>query len=44
MRIEISGHTDNRGSRTLNMKLSAARAKAVLDYLVDKGIAKSRLE
>ena len=44
MRIEISGHTDNRGSKTLNVRLSAARAKAVLDYLVKKGIASSRLE
>jgi outer membrane protein OmpA-like peptidoglycan-associated protein/tetratricopeptide (TPR) repeat protein len=44
MRIEISGHTDNQGSRTTNAKLSAARAKSVVDYLVQKGIPASRLE
>lgn len=44
MKIEISGHTDNQGSRTTNEKLSAARAKAVVDYLVKKGVSGSRLE
>ena len=44
MRIEIGGHTDNRGSKALNVKLSAARAKAVVDYLIKKGISASRLE
>ncbi len=44
MRIEISGHTDNRGSRTTNERLSAARAKSVVAYLVKKGIAANRLE
>jgi len=44
MRIEISGHTDNQGSLTTNEKLSAARAKAVVDYLIAKGISASRLE
>jgi outer membrane protein OmpA-like peptidoglycan-associated protein len=44
MRLEISGHTDNVGSRNLNQKLSENRAKAVVDYLVGKGIDKTRLE
>lgn len=44
LRIQISGHTDSRGSAQLNKDLSANRAKAVVDYLVEKGIAKSRLE
>ena len=35
--LSIEGHTDNRGSAELNEKLSADRAKAVLDYLVNKG-------
>jgi OmpA-OmpF porin, OOP family len=35
--LSIEGHTDNRGSNELNEKLSADRAKAVLDYLVKKG-------
>lgn len=44
MRIEISGHTDNRSSLQFNQKLSEARAKAVVDYLISKGISPSRLE
>jgi len=44
MRIEISGHTDNTGSEPINFKLSEARAKTVMDYLVKKGIAQSRIE
>ena len=45
LRIEISGHTDSRGSADLNQKLSESRAKAVVDYLTtNKGIAASRLE
>jgi outer membrane protein OmpA-like peptidoglycan-associated protein len=44
MRIEISGHTDNTGSESLNFRLSESRAKAVVDYLVKKGIVQTRLE
>jgi outer membrane protein OmpA-like peptidoglycan-associated protein len=44
IRIEISGHTDKTGSEPLNFKLSEARAKTVVDYLVRKGIDQSRLE
>ncbi|PIX35592.1 MAG: hypothetical protein COZ59_05595, partial [Bacteroidetes bacterium CG_4_8_14_3_um_filter_31_14] len=44
VRIEISGHTDNQGSLTTNQKLSENRAKAVVDYLIGKGIVTSRLE
>ena len=44
MRIEISGHTDNTGSEALNFRLSESRAKAVVDYLVQKGIDRLRLE
>jgi len=38
VKIEISGHTDNRGSREHNMTLSLNRAKAVYNYLVNHGI------
>jgi outer membrane protein OmpA-like peptidoglycan-associated protein len=44
MKIEISGHTDKTGSEPLNFKLSEARAKAVVEYLIQKGIDRSRLE
>lgn len=44
LRIEISGHTDNTGSLDLNMRLSQARAKSVVDYLIGRGIAPNRLE
>ena len=44
MKIEVSGHTDKTGSEPLNFKLSEARAKTVVEYLVQKGIDRSRLE
>jgi OmpA-OmpF porin, OOP family len=43
MEIAIAGHTDNVGADEANLKLSGERAKAVLDYLISKGISASRL-
>jgi outer membrane protein OmpA-like peptidoglycan-associated protein len=43
LRIEIHGHTDNIGDEASNQQLSEARAKAVYDYLIQKGIIASRL-
>jgi outer membrane protein OmpA-like peptidoglycan-associated protein len=43
VRIEISGHTDNVGSLKANTKLSSDRAKAVVDYLIMRGIRPDRL-
>ena len=43
MKIEISGHTDKTGSEQLNLSLSGQRSKAVVDYLIQKGIEASRL-
>lgn len=37
------GHTSDEGSDEYNQKLSEARAKSVVDYLVSQGIKKSRL-
>jgi outer membrane protein OmpA-like peptidoglycan-associated protein len=42
--IEISGHTDNKGSAEYNKKLSESRAISVVNYLVSKGVANNRLK
>lgn len=41
--VELSGHTDSRGSDAYNKDLSQRRAQAVVDYLVKKGIKADRL-
>ena len=43
IKIEIGGHTDNQGSESYNERLSSDRAKAVYDYLVNKGIDSKRM-
>ncbi|MCK5800674.1 MAG: OmpA family protein, partial [Deltaproteobacteria bacterium] len=43
LRVEIQGHTDNRGSKQRNMVLSQARADAVRDYLTKSGVPAERL-
>ncbi|HYG04340.1 MAG TPA: OmpA family protein [Chryseosolibacter sp.] len=43
IRIEISGHTDNVGKASSNLKLSQGRAQSVADYVVKKGIDKTRV-
>lgn len=42
--IELSSHTDSRSSDAYNMTLSQKRAKAAVDYIISKGIEKSRLK
>ncbi|GGH30788.1 OmpA family protein [Sphingobacterium alkalisoli] len=41
--IELSSHTDSRGSDAYNMRLSQRRAQAAVDYLVRSGIARERM-
>ena len=43
MIIFAKSHTDSRGSDNYNMKLSDRRAKATVQYLLSKGIAKERI-
>lgn len=43
-KIYLAGHTDDQGDDAANLKLSKDRAKAVAEYLIKKGIAKSRIE
>lgn len=40
--IELSSHTDSRGSDAYNLALSQRRAEAAVDYLVKRGIARER--
>ncbi len=42
-KVRIEGHADSTGTETRNQELSEERARAVLDYLAQKGIAPSRL-
>lgn len=41
--IELSAHTDSRGSDSYNEQLSQRRAESVVNYLIDSGIAADRL-
>ncbi len=43
IKIELSAHTDSRGSDKINIPLSQARAQACVDYLVSKGISPDRM-
>jgi outer membrane protein OmpA-like peptidoglycan-associated protein len=44
MQVRIEGHTDIRGGRPYNLRLSQARADSVKAYLVGKGIGSDRME
>jgi outer membrane protein OmpA-like peptidoglycan-associated protein len=43
-RISVEGHTDNVGKAEPNKKLSQRRAESVMKWLMDKGVARARLE
>lgn len=42
--IEMASHTDQWGSDAYNINLSERRAKSVVDYLVENGISRDRLQ
>ncbi|TWR31306.1 OmpA family protein [Mucilaginibacter pallidiroseus] len=42
--LKLAGHTDNTGSKELNLRLSKERAEAIRSYLASKGANESRIE
>ena len=44
VKFSVEGHTDNSGNDKQNMKLSQARAEAIVERLVRLGIARDRLQ
>jgi len=44
MKVEISGHTDSKGSADYNQKLSEERAQAVVKRLIENGINADRMK
>ncbi len=43
VKVRIEGHTDNIGSESYNQILSENRAKAVMNYFIEKGVSANRL-
>jgi len=43
IKVEMSSHTDSRGSNQYNQELSQKRAQSTVDYLMTKGISRDRL-
>lgn len=41
--INVYGHTDSKGADAYNLTLSEKRANSVIDYMVSKGVARTRL-
>ncbi len=44
LKIELSAHTDSRGSNSYNQRLSQARAQSCVDYLIQKGVKSHRIK
>jgi outer membrane protein OmpA-like peptidoglycan-associated protein len=44
MIIQLEGHTDVKGDPGLNMKLSKQRVEAAREYLISKGVSKSKVK
>lgn len=43
VKLDVSGHTDSRGNKAANQKLSENRAVSVKNFLVKKGVAENRI-
>ncbi len=43
LEIEMGSHTDSRGPDSYNIDLSQRRAQSAVNYLVSRGIARSRM-
>ncbi len=43
MEVKVDSYTDNRGTNEYNMDLSNRRAQATVQYIISKGIDKSRI-
>lgn len=43
LKVELGAHTDSDGSDTYNQDLSERRAQSVVDYLVERGVARTRM-
>jgi outer membrane protein OmpA-like peptidoglycan-associated protein len=43
-KVSVEGHTDNVGTPEFNQKLSEQRAKAVMQYLIERGVDANRLQ
>jgi outer membrane protein OmpA-like peptidoglycan-associated protein len=43
-KVTVEGHTDNTGTPEHNQKLSEQRASAVMQFLIERGVEKERLE
>jgi outer membrane protein OmpA-like peptidoglycan-associated protein len=44
IKLKLTGHTDARGTDEYNLRLSERRAQSVADYLIRKGVQKSRIK
>lgn len=43
VKIELSSHTDSRGSKSYNRNLSQRRAQSCVNYFIEKGVPKSSI-
>jgi OOP family OmpA-OmpF porin len=44
LRLDVWGHTDWKGAEVYNLRLSQRRAASVMKFLIEQGIAESRLK